>query len=282
MAFTEVFPFQVVQSNHLQLYQVALTNWGMTGTGADANSLVSPILRFPLASIAVDPESTVERAILRASQNGQLSTAAGLQAADMPLDQTKELAGRLSFPRIARFDGGWGLVASIMDRYGDSYTDVLGAPQPFGDLVASPAVFEKPELRLIMGLDAGLPFVSIPKRYPVRRSILFSISDPGELSVRFLPIAGRKTLRVSAVMLAGVAPATLHIRGISAGVRTGVFPPQQTPDLMEFPLVAPLAVPAFGAPSSVTTLITDPTCHYLHLLVEGDASQIEISVEARD
>jgi hypothetical protein len=116
----------------------------------------------------------------------------------------------------------------------------------------------------------------------VRRSILFSVLSAADQSIRFIPIAGRKTVRVSAIMRTGIGPADLSIRGISATVQTGVFPPPQTPDLLEFPLSS-LTVPAFGMAPSVTVRLTDPTCHYLHLVVDAAAAgTMEISVEARD
>lgn len=280
MAFSEVIPLQVVESNHLGLYQVTLSNWGNLGADADVNSLVSPIFEFPLGGIAIDPESTVERVVLRPVQNGLLNTSGLIGAADIPLDKDNPLTARLSFPRVNNFSGGWGLVAPQIDRWGDEFRQLDGAVGDFGGAVVAPATFVKPQLRLVMATDTGKPEIRVPRRLPMRFTDTFStFTGPGTFdSILFVPIAGRKQVRIVAFQTAGAGGANLSIRGVT-GARV-VFPANFL-DPVEFSLGTLAVNPAAGA--NVSMSVADPLCHYLHILGEGGVDgSLTVYVEARD
>jgi hypothetical protein len=281
MAFSEVIPLDVVLSNRLGLYQVSLSNWGNLGASADQNSLVSPIFQFPLGGISIDPESSVERVVLRPVQNGFLNSSGLLGANDIPLDKDAPLTGRLSFPRINNLNGGWGLVAPQIDRWGDDFRQLDGSSVVFGGAVAFPATFVRPQLQLIMATDAGKPEIRVPRRYPLRMTDTFStFTGPGTFdSILFVPVAGRKQIRIVTFQTAGAGAAALAIRGVT-GARV-VFPATFL-DPVEFVLAPDLAVNPAGG-NNVSVSISDPLCHYLHILGEGGvAASLTVYVEARD
>jgi hypothetical protein len=272
MAFSEVIDLNTVLANHLGFYQITLSNWGNAGTGADPNSIISPVFTFPLAGIAIDPESTVERVVIRPRQNGTVNPGAGITQGDVSVDKDSPLSARLSFPRVKGFDGGWAFVATLQERYTDAFFQLDGSVAPFGGAVVPGSSFVKPGLLLMLSLDGGKPDIRIPKRMPFVNQ--FQIGVAPVATQRFMPIAGRKKIRITARQESppGAAPVTIHIRGIASG-RQDI--------LTEFELAPDLVVPVGGP--NVSALIQHPLCHYLHLVAESvGVSSARVIVEARD
>jgi hypothetical protein len=287
MAFSEVIPLNTVLSNHLGIYQISLTNWGNEGVASqDANSILSPIFAFPLGGIAIDPDSTVERTVLRPRRNGVVSPSNDILASDIAVDKDSPLTARLSFPRINGFDGGWAIVAASLERWNDEFRRLDGSLGAFGGAVALPATFIRPRLNLILSLDAGKPDIHIPRRFPFRDIKDFStFTGAGTVdSIRFYPISGRKRVRIVARQIGAApgAPITLHIRGITPRQSIAVGVPAPT-DMVEFELVPPIVVP-FPPGDNASVLVDNPLCHYLHLLAEapGADASLRILVQARD
>lgn len=282
MAFTEVIPLETVKSDHLGIYQIGLSNWGNMGAGADKNSLVSPTFTFPLGGIAIDPDSTVERTVLRARQNGIIPNSPAILPSDIAVDKDGVLGARLSFPRAKGFDGGWAIVGVSLERFDDTFTSLDGSSKPFGTAVALPAVFIRPRLNLLLTLDAGKPELRVPRRFPYRDIDDFSaFTGAGTVdSMRFHPISGRKRVRIVARQIGGGGgPITLHVRGVTPKQSRALGIPT---DQIEFQLAAPTAIPVPPG-ANVSILIDEPLCHYLHLLAEGPAGAgLRILVEGRD
>ena len=278
MAFSEVFPLEVVKRNALQIYQVQLTNWGNNGPGADPNSLVSPIFEFSLAGLAIDPESLITSVIVRPVQNGILNPSGVSQPNDIIINKDQPFLGRLTFPRQRPFNGRWGLVAFQGDRYTGFMTGQDGLAANFGGNVPQ---FVRPDLRVIMYIDAAPPPAMVPVRAPRRVGYAASggtVMAPATVTIE--PISGRRFVRVTCSPVTGPAY-TFQVRGITSGSSPNSPPAAIN---VEFAGLAPdIVTGATGAAGAVqSALIRDPTCAWLHVLSIGpgapDAGQVVIDM----
>jgi hypothetical protein len=274
MAWTEVFPLDIVRQNALQIYQVTATTWGNRDTPISLNSLFSPRLATPIYGAGIDPDSDFDQVNI-------IPSAAGLPSGEgdsIPVTKDSLLAGRFSFPRIKNFDGGFFFRCPATLEYSDLYMDTDGTLKAFGaSLNAIKAgTFVVPVMRVAVYIDALTAPPSLSKR-PTKNFSKIAAHPDDSIPFFVVPIYGRKLARVTALHTGAANPRLVTINGVTA------FP--NTPSPATFPNVAfPLTTMSLSPGVVASVPLTNLTCNFLIIKAEDDAApaSLEVLIQTQD
>lgn len=196
MTVQSVNTYKQVRAAHGPWWNLEVSNWGNRETGADATSLVAPVVDPPdggAAAIFIGPDSTVDQVIV---QYTNPVPPGGVYLPPTP--------GQLSRPDLRRtcgidkpfFDvpGPYFFGVAFSSMFTDTYfKDGVVAAQPFG--LTNPA-FEAPYLQIESYLTPpGLQ--APPRRNPLWRVRSAQAVAATEVTVCILPVAGRRRITVN-------------------------------------------------------------------------------------
>lgn len=206
MAFQGRLTPQIAEHFDLSVVEIALTEWGNLGTGADANSLQYPVagerqgIIPSLAAIAIAPRSTVDRVIVRQTPGPSIVNVSPVIPAD--LFRPDEFEVSVNAPALISTPGAITIRAHETSWYDDSYVQngQLALASNFGGANDD---FIKPILRLLLYFrpPIGTP-VRVPYYFPDRESNatreLLAADEGTEQTLFIVPAAGRGHVQFSA------------------------------------------------------------------------------------
>jgi len=233
------------------IYELRLSNWGNVGAGQDANSYRSPIFVRPVLGVAISPDSDVPACIVQRSL-GPLATSSIFVAGSVGQEDLVLNKGTpLLFPQAAPIR----INALGQDLFGDTYTDSVGASQPFGTTQPL-TVFGAPELKVLFLLSGSALLASPRNAFNVQATHTFA--GGGEELVYAVPILGRRAVRVTARTAAGTTVTLRTTIIVGRWFRPPGFGP-----VIDNTKEAQLSTTAIGAATTATVLATDPEAPWL-------------------